>query len=80
VSLAKIAVTLDKELLTRLDQLVAERRFPSRSSAVQDAVREKLERLGRGRLSRECEKLDRRFERDLAELGLNGDAESWPEY
>jgi metal-responsive CopG/Arc/MetJ family transcriptional regulator len=80
MSIAKIAVTLDKALLTRLDELVAERRFPSRSRVVQEAVREKLERLDRRRLERECRKLNPRAERELAELGLEADVEAWPEY
>ena len=63
MSAAKIAITLDEDLVARLDQLVAARQFSSRSRAVQDAVREKLERLDRTRLARECEKLDPRFER-----------------
>jgi metal-responsive CopG/Arc/MetJ family transcriptional regulator len=77
---AKIAITLDEQLLSRLDQLVAEQRFPSRSRAVQEAVREKLSRMDHSQLARECQKLDPRFERDLAEQGLNADAQSWPAY
>jgi len=77
---AKIAITLDEALLGRLDQLVAEHQFASRSGAVQEAVREKLARLDHGRLARECEKLDARFERDMAEQGMRTDVESWPAY
>jgi len=77
---SKIAITLDEELLNRLDRLVAQRQFPSRSGAVQAAVREKLARLDRTRLARECQKLDPRFERNLAEQGMRADAETWPEY
>ena len=40
----KIAVTLDQDVVARLDQLVEERKFPNRSRAVQEAVREKLAR------------------------------------
>ncbi len=65
---AKIAVTIDKDLLARLDELVAEQQFPSRSRAVQEAIRDKLERLGKGRLARECRKLDPRAERELADV------------
>jgi Arc/MetJ-type ribon-helix-helix transcriptional regulator len=77
---SKIAVTLDKELLDRIDGLVAERRYPNRSQAIEIAVSEKLERLTRGRLARESAKLDRREERALADEGLTADRESWPEY
>ena len=74
---AKIAVTIDQDLLTRLDRLVKERRFPNRSRAVQEALRDKLERLERSRLARECAKLDPHFEQQLAE-GLAEDLEQWP--
>lgn len=76
----KVAITIDKELLKRLDRLVAERHFPSRSRAVQEAVEEKLARLERTRLATESAKLDRRSERALADEGLKGEAEEWPEY
>ena len=67
----KVAITIDKELLRRLDRLVAERRFPSRSRAVQEAVEEKLARLERTRLASESAKLDRRLEQALADEGLS---------
>jgi metal-responsive CopG/Arc/MetJ family transcriptional regulator len=76
----KIAVTLDEELVSRLDQLVAARQFPNRSRAVQEAVREKLDRMDRTRLAEQCKKLNPQFEQELAELGMNADAETWPEY
>jgi len=75
---AKIAITLDRQLLARLDELVHARRLPSRSRVLQEALRDKLERLDRGRLDRECAKLDPKFEQSLAEEGL--DPEAWPEY
>lgn len=77
---AKIAVTIDQDLLTRLDRLVKEQRFPNRSRAVQEALRDKLERLDRSRLARECAKLDPTFEQQLAEEGLAEDLEQWPAY
>ena len=77
---AKIAVTIDPDLLARLDRLVKERRFPNRSRAVQEALRDKLERLDRSRLARECAKLDPAFEQRLAEEGLSEDLEQWPAY
>lgn len=80
MSSAKIAITIDQELLDRLDQLVAERKFPNRSRALQEALRDKLERLDRSRLARECAKLDPAEERQLAEEGLAEDAKSWPAY
>ncbi len=76
----KIAVTIDPELLARLDQLVAEKQFPNRSRAVQEAVRDKLQRLQRSRLARESAKLDPVFEQALADEGLTADSEQWPAY
>jgi metal-responsive CopG/Arc/MetJ family transcriptional regulator len=76
----KIAVTIDPDLLARLDQLVSENQFPNRSRAVQEAIRDKLKRLQRSRLARECAKLDRASEMALADEGLSKDCEQWPEY
>lgn len=80
MSAAKVAITIEEDLLKRIDRLVARRKFPNRSRAIQDAVREKLERLERGRLARECAKLDPRFERKLADEGLGEDLSEWPEF
>ena len=76
----KVAITIDQDLLFRLDQLVEKDRLPSRSRVVQEAVREKLDRLDRTRLARECAKLDPQFEQRLADEGLAADLEQWPEY
>lgn len=80
MSTAKVAITMDKNLLDRLDRLVRSRRFTNRSRAVQEAVSEKLARLERGRLARECAKLDRAFEQAMAEEGISGEGAEWPEY
>jgi len=77
---AKVAVTLDAETLEKLDQLVRRKKFPSRSQAIQEAVEEKLERLERSRLARECAKLDPDFEKSMAEEGMPEELGSWPEY
>jgi len=77
---AKVAITIEAGLLKRVDQLVEQRRFPNRSRAIQEAVREKLDRLDRGRLARECAKLNRALEQKVAEEGLAGDLEEWPEF
>jgi metal-responsive CopG/Arc/MetJ family transcriptional regulator len=76
----KIAISLDEHMLQRLDQLVAEAVFPSRSQAIQSAIEEKLVRLAGSRLARECAKLDQAFEKALAEEGLSEDATTWPAY
>ena len=77
---AKIAITIDQALLAKLDRLVADRRFPNRSRALQEALRDKLDRLDHSRLARECAKLDPTFERALAEEGIADDLKQWPEY
>lgn len=76
----KVAITLDTELVQNLDALVAQRRFANRSQAIEAALAEKLARLAKTRLAQECAKLDPALERALAEEGLAGSAETWPEY
>ena len=76
----KVALTLDSELLERVDELVDRRRFRNRSQAIEAALADKLERLARTRLARESAKLDPREEKQLADEGLAEDFASWPEY
>jgi len=76
----KVAVTIDSEILGELDELIAQRRFPNRSQAIEAAVVEKLERLARTRLAREAAKLDRDEEKAFAEEGMGSELASWPEY
>ncbi len=77
---SKIAITIDQNTLNRLDLLVKSHLFPNRSRAIQEAVAEKLERLERTRLARECAKLDRKFEQDLSEEGFDKEIDEWPDY
>lgn len=77
---AKIAITLEESLLERIDALVDDRTYPNRSRAIEQAVVEKLDRDVRGRLARECAKLDPAEERALADAGLAKDFSEWPEY
>ena len=80
MSMAKVAITLDKDLLVSLDRLVRQNRFPSRSNLIQQAVEEKVARLESNRLARECEKLDPNLEQAVAEEGMSQEIDSWPEY
>ena len=80
MSTAKVAVTINKKTLTKLDSLVKMRVFPNRSSAIQNAVEEKLRRLEQSRLARELTKLDPQFEKRMAEEGFSGAISEWPEY
>lgn len=76
----KLAVTMDADLVEELDRLVADRHFPNRSQAIETAMAEKIKRLSKTRLARECAKLDTKEERALAEEGLAGSRDTWPEY
>jgi len=77
---AKIAITIEPGLLGEIDSLVARHVFDNRSQAIEEAVKDKLERLSRGRLARECALLDPAFEKSMAEEGLTREIDQWPEY
>ena len=77
---AKVAISIDARLLRRLDELVAKSIFKSRSEAIQHSVEEKLARLNKTRLARECSKLSKKAEQQFAEEGLRSDLAQWPEY
>jgi len=77
---AKIAVSLNKETVERLDRLVVKGVYPSRSRAIQEALEERLTRLSRDRLAKECAKLDPGYEAAFAEEGMGAEVEQWPEY
>lgn len=76
----KVAISIDPEILNRLDNLVSKSVFPNRSKAISIAVAEKLSRLENNRLALECAKLDPEAEKFLAEEGLRQEMESWPDY
>lgn len=80
MSTAKIAITIEEDVLDRLDKLVSSNVFPNRSKAIQEAIKEKLSRVDRSRLARECAKLDPAIEKALAEEGFSREIEGWPEY
>jgi len=77
---AKLAITLDDRLLTEVDQLVKRRIYANRSRIIEEAVEEKLERINRNRLARECAKLDPGLEKSMAEEGMEKELSEWPEY
>ena len=76
----KVALTLDAALLEQVDELVAKRRFRNRSQAVEAALSDKLRRLARTRLARESARLNPAEEQRLADEGLTGALDGWPEY
>ncbi len=77
---SKIAITIEENILKRLDYLVKSKIFPNRSKAIQSAVEEKLSRMEKSRLTLECSKLDPHHEQALAEEGFSMELEEWPEY
>ena len=77
---SKVAVTLEAVLLRRVDRLVREGRFASRSQAIEAAIAGQLDRLSRRRLAEECARLDPAVERKLADEGLAAEANQWPPY
>ena len=77
---AKIAISIAEQTLERLDRLVQDKIFPNRSQAIETVLTDKLDRLDRVRLARECGKLDPTREKELAEEGFSEELSRWPEY
>lgn len=77
---AKIAITLDEHYIDQLDTFVSKHYYRNRSQAIQEAVKEKLARIRRTRLAKECAKLDPALEKAMADEGLSEDLSQWPEY
>lgn len=76
----KIAISVDKKVLQRIDKLVDQNLFPSRSRAIQIALEEKLSKIDRSRLAVESSKLNKSEEQSLAEESFLGEINEWPEY
>jgi metal-responsive CopG/Arc/MetJ family transcriptional regulator len=80
MSATKVAVSMDETLLQRLDEVVRTYSFRSRSQVIQEAVAEKIDRMDKTGLARECAKLDRAFEQALADEGLAAEVAEWTRY
>lgn len=80
MSTIKVAISIEKKLIERIDQMVKNNIFPNRSKAFQIALEDKIIRIDKNRLARECSKLDQFSEQQLADEGLTGDLNEWPEY
>ena len=80
MSVAKIAISIDDQLLARLDNFITQKKFKTRSQAIQLAVQNTIERLDHQRLIHACLQLDTQTERGLADEGLKKDLEEWPEF
>ena len=76
----KIAITIDRELLIKLDLLVKGKVFDNRSAAIQEAVSEKIRRMEKTRLARESAKLDKIYEQEMADEVLAAEPAEWEEY
>lgn len=77
---AKIAISIDPSLLDRIDSLVRERRFRSRSEVFQVAVSEQIARFDEDLVGAECAKLDSTEEQAFADIGLSSNLSEWPAY
>jgi metal-responsive CopG/Arc/MetJ family transcriptional regulator len=77
---AKIAITIEEDTLRRLDLLVKSHTFPNRSKAIQEAIKDKLNKVEQDRLEVECAKLNPEFEQALADEGISSEIDEWPEY
>ena len=77
---AKIAVTINKEIVSRIDRLVKNKEYINRSQAIEEAIKEKLQKIDKYRLAKELLKLDLNEEKQLAEEGIEGDAKEWAQY
>jgi Arc/MetJ-type ribon-helix-helix transcriptional regulator len=79
MSTVKVAISMEEHYVHELDRLVQSHVYPNRSKAVQDAVADKLTRLAKTRLLRECRKLNKTEERTAAETWLLSE-EEWPAF
>ncbi|MFA5806496.1 MAG: ribbon-helix-helix domain-containing protein [Melioribacteraceae bacterium] len=77
---AKIAISIDRKILDRIDRLVEKKMFTNRSRAIQTAIEEKISKLDKSRLAIESAKLNKADERLLSEEDLQTDLTAWPEY
>lgn len=80
MSTTKVAITLDKEVVKELDRWVREGKYPNRSKAVQEAIRERMEHWRKTHLVKEASRLNPIEEKALAEEGFRVGNEVWPEY
>jgi len=76
----KVALTLDADLVSQVDELVAKQKFRNRSQAVEAALSDKLRRVARTRLAREAAKLNPAAEKRMADESVADALDAWPEY
>lgn len=80
MAVTKISVSLDEALVSKVDRLVQSHAFANRSQAIEAAVQDKISRIEKKCLARECAKLNRAEEQAFAEQGMAMDSELWPAY
>jgi metal-responsive CopG/Arc/MetJ family transcriptional regulator len=76
----KVTISIDSQLLKKIDRLVKAKIFPNRSKVIQDAVSEKIDSIDQNRLARECAKLDIEEEQSMADEGLTLEVAEWQPY
>jgi Arc/MetJ-type ribon-helix-helix transcriptional regulator len=59
---------------------VQNRVFKNRSQAINEALKEKLSKIKKTRLEKECKKLSPQEEIEWVELGLEEDLKEWSQY
>ena len=67
---AKIAITLEEDLVKEIDRWVSEGQYPSRSKAVQETLKEKITNWRRKRIIEEVSKLNPKEEQAMAEEAI----------
>lgn len=77
---SKIAITINSVVPSRLDTLVQNKLYASRSEVNAKAVEAQLQRLEYTRLSEQCALLDVDEEQAMADVGLAADAAAWPAF
>lgn len=80
MSVDKIAVSIDHELVQKLDKLVADKKFKNRSHAIQSSIQNTVTKLEHQRLAQQCRKLNEIEEQRLADEGLEEDLGQWPKF
>ncbi|HEY6565003.1 MAG TPA: ribbon-helix-helix domain-containing protein [Pirellulaceae bacterium] len=73
----KIAISIDSEIVRKIDELVSNARYPSRSKVFQEAVEDKLVRLTRSRLAEQCALLDSAEEQEMADEFSPEELKQW---
>jgi len=80
VASAKIAITLERECLKEIDLWISEGRYPNRSRAIQEILKEKIMRWRKKRLISALSYAEPDGERKISEEGFEAVNEVWDEY